>query len=281
MKEIQGASPSENKSWYGNRDKASGFLSLFYNNPSFIFTMYNPFILCYPERVVAVVHHFTRSELMKKLSIVLLLCALFVLPAVSAFSYRYGSYRDYDYSRYAGPNVALIIVTLGVIALAVLANIFFFIKTGDEKETWKGRLKLVNKLTWGFLVALILVTSVGRMPVLEIEMRGDISILYLIVTILMGLYAIYSIVAHYLFLTTKEDRGCTFVELLDFKAFVIPTILQVLYYATVFVSFILGLSMIFDEKEAGLVVIIAGPIVYRIFTELALVLFKIEKNTRK
>ena len=79
----------------------------------------------------------------------------------------------------------------------------------------------------------------------------------------------------------KEDRGCTFVELLDFKAFVIPTILQVLYYATVFVSFILGLSWIFDEKEAGLVVIIAGPIVYRIFTELALVLFKIEKNTRK
>jgi len=218
---------------------------------------------------------------MKKWSMLVLLFVLVVLPAVSAFSYRYGSYRDYDYSRYAGPNVALIIVTLGVIALAVLANIFFFIKTGDEKETWKGRLKLVNKLTWGFLVALILVTSVGRMPVLEIEMRGDISILYLIVTILMGLYAIYSIVAHYLFLTTKEDRGCTFVELLDFKAFVIPTILQVLYYATVFVSFIAGLTLIFAEQAIGLVVIIAGPIVYRIFTELALVLFKIEKNTRK
>ncbi|HOG64679.1 MAG TPA: hypothetical protein PLD82_04495 [Spirochaetota bacterium] len=218
---------------------------------------------------------------MKKWSLLLLLSVLVVLPAVSAFSYGYDSYRDYDYTRYAGPNVALIIVSLGVIALAVLANLFFFMKTGEEKEVWKTRLKLVNKIVWGFLIALISVATVRRMPVLEIGMRGDISILYLIVAILMGLYAIYSIVAHYLFLTTKEDRGCSFVELLDFKAFVIPTIIQVLYYATVFISFLLGLSLIFAEREEGLIVIIAGPVVYRIITELALVLFKIEKNTRK
>ncbi len=217
---------------------------------------------------------------MKKWSLLLLLCVLVVLPAVSAFSYGYSSYRDYD-SVMTGPTVALIIVTLGVIALAVLANIFFFTKTGDAKETWKGRLKLVNKLVWGFLVALVSAEFAGRLHLLDISMIGGSSVLSLIVTILMGLYAIYSIVAHYLFLSTKDERGCSFVELLEFKAFVIPTILQVLYYATVFVCFIAGLTLIFAEQAIGLVVIIAGPIVYRIVTELALVLFKIEKNTRK
>ena len=86
---------------------------------------------------------------MKKWSMLVLLFVLVVLPAVSAFSYDYDSYRDYDYSRYAGPNVALIIVTLGVIALAVWQTSSSLSRL-VTKETWKGRPKLVNKLTGDF-----------------------------------------------------------------------------------------------------------------------------------
>lgn len=215
---------------------------------------------------------------MKKWGLLAVLLVLIVLPTVSAFSYGYHSYRDGCSTRDVAFNLALIIVSLGMLALIVLSNVFFFTKTGTEKETWKVRLKLVNKFVWGFFVSLILMSALERMPLAEVWMRGVFS---LIMAILMGLYVVYSIVAHYLFLATKNEPGCSFIELLDFKGFVIPSIIQVFYYSIVFNCVVAGLALIFLEKAEGILFIIAGPIIFRIVAELVLVPFKIEKNTRQ
>lgn len=73
-----------------------------------------------------------------------------------------------------------------------------------------------------------------------------------------------------------------FNEFIKFKQFVTPILIQVLFWIGVVGSVIGGIAaMIKGNFASGLAAIILGPLFVRIWCELIIVLFQLEKNTRK
>ncbi|TVR42451.1 MAG: DUF4282 domain-containing protein [Planctomycetota bacterium] len=72
-------------------------------------------------------------------------------------------------------------------------------------------------------------------------------------------------------------------EYLNFNKMITPTFIQILFWLGVVACVIAGLVMIVTgyeamQKVAGLLTIVIGPLVVRIYAELMLVIFKIHGN---
>ncbi len=73
-----------------------------------------------------------------------------------------------------------------------------------------------------------------------------------------------------------------FSAFLKFNRFITPTLIQVIFWIGVIGSVIGGISsMVGGRVWIGLLTLILGPLFTRIWCELVIVLFQLEKNTRK
>lgn len=73
-----------------------------------------------------------------------------------------------------------------------------------------------------------------------------------------------------------------FSAFLKFNQFITPTLVQVIFWIGVIGSVIGGISsMVGGRVWIGLLTLILGPLFTRIWCELVIVLFQLEKNTRK
>ncbi len=73
-----------------------------------------------------------------------------------------------------------------------------------------------------------------------------------------------------------------FKEFASFKQFVTPVLIQVIFWIGVVSCVVSGIGLMFSTSFwAGLVTLVIGPLFVRIWCELFLVMFQVEKNTRK
>ena len=76
-----------------------------------------------------------------------------------------------------------------------------------------------------------------------------------------------------------RERRITMEDFLKFKKMITPVIIQVLFWIGVAVSVIMGLGMIISGRGgvafAGLLYIILGPIITRIYCEILIIIFSI------
>ena len=75
-------------------------------------------------------------------------------------------------------------------------------------------------------------------------------------------------------------------DFLRFEVMITPILIQILFWIAVAGTVIIGIAMIFTTRDApgigaGVLVIIFGPIVARIYAELLIVLFKINDHLRR
>lgn len=72
-----------------------------------------------------------------------------------------------------------------------------------------------------------------------------------------------------------------FNEFISFDKMLTPTLIKILFWIGVAISVLLGLSLMFEGDFAvilGLLVIIVGPLITRIYCELLIVFFKIHES---
>lgn len=67
-------------------------------------------------------------------------------------------------------------------------------------------------------------------------------------------------------------------EYLTFDKFITPIIIQIIFWLGIAGIVIMSLLAIMQSPLAGLVTLIIGPIVWRIYMEIVLVIFKINDN---
>jgi hypothetical protein len=74
-------------------------------------------------------------------------------------------------------------------------------------------------------------------------------------------------------------------DFLRFEVMITPILIQVLFWIAVAASVIVGITMIAAREApgiaAGILVIILGPILARIYAEILIVLFKINDHLRR
>ncbi len=71
-------------------------------------------------------------------------------------------------------------------------------------------------------------------------------------------------------------------DFLRFEVMITPILIQVLFWIVVAVTVIMGIMMIVAAGDArGILVIIFGPIVARIYAEILIVLFRINDHLRR
>lgn len=74
-------------------------------------------------------------------------------------------------------------------------------------------------------------------------------------------------------------------DFLRFETMITPILIQIIFWIVVVFSVIAGIIMITDRTEpsifSGVMVIIFGPILARIYTEILIVLFKINDHLRQ
>ena len=70
-------------------------------------------------------------------------------------------------------------------------------------------------------------------------------------------------------------------ELLNYQYMITPGILKVLSYVAMVGCVIAGIFTLFVEPISGIGMIVLGPIVARIYTELMLVMFEIHSELKK
>jgi len=70
-------------------------------------------------------------------------------------------------------------------------------------------------------------------------------------------------------------------ELLNYQYMITPGILKVLSYVAMVGCVIAGIFTLFAEPISGIGMIVLGPIVARIYTELMLVMFEIHSELKK
>ena len=74
-------------------------------------------------------------------------------------------------------------------------------------------------------------------------------------------------------------------EWLRFRQFITPTVVQILFWFGIAFSIIAGLSMLVAGEEAGdrvagLVVLVIGPLIVRVYSELIILMFRIYDELR-
>lgn len=72
-----------------------------------------------------------------------------------------------------------------------------------------------------------------------------------------------------------------FNEFISFDKMLTPTLIKILFWIGVAISVLFGLSLMFEGDFAvilGLLVIIVGPLITRIYCELLIVFFKIHES---
>ena len=72
-------------------------------------------------------------------------------------------------------------------------------------------------------------------------------------------------------------------DFITFRRMITPIIIQAIFWTVVAVSIIVGLGLLFATDEAitrvmGLLVIVLGPLVARIYAEILLVVFRINET---
>ena len=70
-------------------------------------------------------------------------------------------------------------------------------------------------------------------------------------------------------------------ELLNYQYMITPGILKILSYVAMVGCVIAGIFALFVEPISGIGMIVLGPIVARIYTELMLVIFEIHSELKK
>lgn len=70
-------------------------------------------------------------------------------------------------------------------------------------------------------------------------------------------------------------------DFLRFEVMITPILIQVLFWIAVVAAIIVGILIIIDSGDArGLLIIIFGPILARIYAEILIVLFRINDHLR-
>jgi hypothetical protein len=67
-------------------------------------------------------------------------------------------------------------------------------------------------------------------------------------------------------------------DFLTFRKMITTLIIQAIFWLGVIVTVVAGLGMLADEKAGGLLLIILGPLVVRIYCELLIVIFRINET---
>jgi|TARA_R100001530_G_scaffold44177_1_gene33565 hypothetical protein len=70
-------------------------------------------------------------------------------------------------------------------------------------------------------------------------------------------------------------------EFLNYKYMITPGVLKILSYVAMVGCIIAGIFTLFVEPISGIGMIVLGPIVTRIYTELLLVMFEIHSELKK
>ena len=70
-------------------------------------------------------------------------------------------------------------------------------------------------------------------------------------------------------------------EFLNYQYMITPGVLKILSYVAIAVCVIAGIFTLFVEPISGIGMIVLGPIVARIYTELMLVIFEIHSELKK
>ncbi len=67
-------------------------------------------------------------------------------------------------------------------------------------------------------------------------------------------------------------------EYLTFRRMITPIFIQVIFWIAVAAIVIVGLVQLADEPVAGILIILLGPLVVRIYAEILIVIFRINDN---
>jgi ribosomal protein S27AE len=80
----------------------------------------------------------------------------------------------------------------------------------------------------------------------------------------------------------STDGGSTFVDFLTFRRMIVPIIIQILFWIGVLVCLVFGVVSLaggtLQSVLAGLLVILIGPLVVRIYCELLIVIFRVNET---
>ncbi len=75
-----------------------------------------------------------------------------------------------------------------------------------------------------------------------------------------------------------------FSKLLNFDSMITPSIIKIIYYIGVVAVVLSGIALLFQGGPAtfgGLIWIVLGPLVVRVYCELLIVMFKVNENLKE